>query len=130
MLYRRRIQFYETDAQGVVHHSNHFRMFEEARGEFLRKLGMPYSMIREMGYEVVLLEACCRYKRPIFYDEEVEVELELGRMDRYTFEFSYRVKVGGELRAEGRTKHCMIKEGKLVSIPHFLRERLREEIRV
>ncbi len=130
MLYKRRIQFYETDAQGVVHHSNHFRMFEEARGEFLRKLGMPYSSIREMGYEVVLLEACCKYKKPIHYDEEVVVELELEDMDRYVFEFSYRVKVGDEIRAEGRTKHCMVREGKLVSIPQFVREKLRGEIRV
>ncbi len=130
MLYRRRIQFYETDAQGVVHHSNHFRIFEEARGEFLRSLGIPYSSIREKGYEVVLLEACCTYKKPILYDEEVVVELRLGSMDRFTFEFSYRVRVGDELRAEGRTKHCMLKDGRLVSIPDFIRDRIREEIGV
>ncbi|MFZ8784978.1 hotdog domain-containing protein, partial [Thermocrinis sp.] len=39
MIYRRRVQFYETDAQGVMHHSNYFRLFEEARGELLRSLG-------------------------------------------------------------------------------------------
>ena len=130
MLYSRRIQFYETDAQGIVHHSNHFRIFEEARGEFLRNLGIPYSVIRNMGYEVVLLEASCRYKKPIFYDEEVVVELHLGKMDRFTFEFSYKVTVDGELRAEGRTKHCILKEGKLVSIPQFIKDRIREEIGV
>ena len=128
MLYRRRIQFYETDAQGVVHHSNHFRIFEEARGELLRSLGTPYSSIREKGYEVVLLEACCTYKKPIFYDEEVVVELRLINMDRFTFEFSYRLRVDDELRAEGRTKHCMLKDGKLVSIPGFIREKMKEEI--
>jgi len=41
VIYRRRVQFYETDAQGVMHHSNYFRLFEEARGELLRSLGFP-----------------------------------------------------------------------------------------
>jgi len=130
MLYRRRVQFYETDAQGFVHHSNHFRIFEEARGEFLRSLGIPYSTIREKGYEVVLLEACCTYKKPILYDDEVVVELRLGNMDRFTFEFFYKVWVGDELKAEGRTKHCMLKGGKLVSIPEFIKDKMREEIGV
>jgi len=65
VIYRRRVQFYETDAQGVLHHSNYFRLFEEAQGRsYLRSLGVPYSKLREEGYEVVLLEAECRFKKP------------------------------------------------------------------
>ncbi len=124
MLYRRRVQFYDTDAKGIVHHSNYFRYFEEARGEYLRGLGMPYSAIRELGYEVVLLSASCDFKKPLLYDEVVDIELNLEDMDRFTFSFTYRVSVEGELRAEGRTKHCMVKEGKLVSIPRDIRELL------
>jgi acyl-CoA thioester hydrolase len=122
VIYRRRVQFYETDAQGVLHHSNYFRLFEEARGELLRSLGVPYSKLREEGYEVVLLEAECRFKKPIFYDEEVCVEIKLDSMDRYFFGFSYRLFVEDSLRAEGRTKHCFVKEGRLTSIPKKVRE--------
>ena len=117
MIYRRRVQFYETDAQGVMHHSNYFRLFEETRGELLRSFGIPYSKLRKEGYEVVLLEAECRFKKPIFYDEEVCVEIKLDSMDRYFFSFSYRLFVEDSLRAEGRTKHCFVKEGRLTSIP-------------
>ncbi len=127
MLYTRRVQFYDTDAQGVVHHSNYFRYFEEARGEFLRELGFPYSKMRELGYEVVLLEACANFKKPLLYDEVVCINLNLESMDRFTFTFSYRVEVEGELRAEGRTKHCVVKEGKIVSIPQEIREKLGTE---
>ncbi|MFZ8785786.1 acyl-CoA thioesterase [Thermocrinis sp.] len=122
MIYRRRVQFYETDAQGVMHHSNYFRLFEEARGELLRSLGIPYSKLREEGYEVVLLEAECRFKKPIFYDEEVCVEIKLDSMDRYFFSFSYRLFVEDSLRAEGRTKHCFVKGSRLTSIPKKVRE--------
>jgi acyl-CoA thioester hydrolase len=128
MLYRRRVQFYDTDAQGIVHHSNYFRYFEEARGEFLRCLGLPYSRIRELGYEVVLLEACCSFKKPLFYDEMVDIELGLEDMDKFTFRFVYKVSVEGDLRAEGETKHCMVREGRIVSIPKDIREKLLTEI--
>ena len=33
--YRRRVQYYETDQMGIVHHSNYIRWFEEARTAFL-----------------------------------------------------------------------------------------------
>lgn len=122
MIYRRRVQFYETDAQGFLHHSNYFRLFEEARGELLRNLGIPYAKLREEGYEVVLLEAKCRFKKPIFYDEEVCVEIKLDSMNRYFFSFSYRLFVEDSLRAEGRTKHCFIKGSRLTSIPKKVRE--------
>lgn len=122
MIYRRRVQFYETDAQGVLHHSNYFRLFEEARVELIRSFGIPYSKLREEGYEVVLLEAECRFKKPIFYDEEVCVEIKLDSMNRYFFSFSYRLFVEDSLRAEGRTKQCFVKEGRLTSIPKKVRE--------
>ncbi|MDQ7081697.1 MAG: thioesterase family protein [Aquificota bacterium] len=124
MVYRRRVQFYETDAQGVVHHSNYFRYFEEARGEYLRSLGIPYSRLRSMGYEVVLIEASCTFRKPLLYDEEVEIDLEITHMNRYTFTFSYKVTVGGDLRAEGRTKHCVLREGRIVSLPEEIRDRV------
>ncbi len=124
MIYRRRVQFYETDAQGVVHHSNYFRFFEEARGEFLRDIGVPYSKIRESGYEVVLLEASCTFRKPLLYDELFEIQLCLSEVDRFTFTFLYEVRVEGELRAEGRTRHCVTREGRIVSIPEKLRIKL------
>jgi acyl-CoA thioester hydrolase len=43
-------------------------------------------------------------------------------MDRYFFSFSYRVSVEDSLRAEGRTKHCFVKRGRLISIPKKVRE--------
>ncbi len=126
MVYKRRVQFYETDAQGVVHHSNYFRYFEEARGELLRSLGIPYSDLRSMGYEVVLLEASCTFKKPVYYDELVEIDLEVEEVSRFTFSFRYKVLARGELRAEGRTRHCILKNGRIASLPEELKSKLFE----
>ena len=124
MIYRRRVQFYETDAQGIVHHSNYLRYFEEARGEFLRSIGMPYSEMRKLGYEVVLLSASCEFKKPLYYDEMVSIELNLKDLNRYAFEFEYRVLVENDLRATGNTRHCVVRGGKIVSIPQEIRDKL------
>ena len=124
MIYERRVQFYETDAQGIVHHSNYFRYFEEARGEFLRDIGMPYSEMRKLGYEVVLLSASCEFKKPLYYDEIATIELRLNNLNRYAFEFEYRVLVEGELRATAHTRHCVVRDGKIVSIPQEIRDKL------
>lgn len=72
-VYRRRIQYYETDAMAVVHHSNHIRLFEEARVEWLRVRGhidihMPYGKL-----VFAVTEAKAKYMRPIGFDEEIEI---------------------------------------------------------
>lgn len=124
-VYTRRVQFYETDAQGVVHHSNYFRYFEEARGEFLRSKGFPYSKLREEGYEVVLLSAECEYKKPLFYDDVFMIELSLYELTKFTFSFAYKVFKNETVVAYAKTKHCVVKNGKIVSIPEKIREVLK-----
>jgi len=125
-VYKRRVQFYETDAQGVVHHSNYFRYFEEARGEFLRSKGFPYSKMRELGLEVVLLNAYCEYKKPLFYDDVFEIHLTLAELSRFTFTFSYSVFKENKEVAVATTKHCIVRNGKIVSIPKQVLEVLKE----
>ena len=108
-----------------MHHSNYFRIFEETRGEFLRSLGYPYSELRKKGFEVVLIDAYAKYLRPVFYDDPLEVKLVLENLTRVKFVFSYTVSVNGELKAKGRTTHCVIKNGKPVRIPFELFEKLK-----
>ena len=37
--YIHKVQYYETDKMGVTHHSNYLRIMEEARTDFLEKIG-------------------------------------------------------------------------------------------
>ena len=36
-MYTHRVQYYETDQMGIVHHSNYIRWFEEAKPVSLKK---------------------------------------------------------------------------------------------
>lgn len=89
-IYRRRVQYYETDAMGVVHHSNHIRLFEEARVEWLRSrelvdIHMPYGKL-----VFAVTEARTRYLRPLGFDEEIEI-LTQSRLSGVRLFFQYAI---------------------------------------
>ena len=71
---------------------------------------------------MVLIDAYAKYLRPVFYDDLVRVELKLEVLTKVRFAFSYSVTVGNELKAKGRTAHCVVKNGKPVRIPRELYE--------
>ena len=47
--YIHKVQYYETDMMGMVHHSNYIRWMEEARIDFMDKLGFSYRKMEEEG---------------------------------------------------------------------------------
>ncbi|MFQ9127202.1 MAG: acyl-CoA thioesterase [Butyricicoccaceae bacterium] len=57
-----KVQYYETDGMGIVHHSNYIRWFEEARVDLLEQLGFGYDRIEAEGYSGPVLEVACQYK--------------------------------------------------------------------
>ena len=40
--YTKKVQYYETDMMGIAHHANYIRWMEEARIDFLDRMGFPY----------------------------------------------------------------------------------------
>ena len=49
-IFKRTINYYETDRMGVVHHSNYIRYMEEARTAWLENINMPFSLLEEKAY--------------------------------------------------------------------------------
>ena len=47
-----RVEYYETDAMGIVHHSNYIRYFETARTELFRSMGYSYDEIEEILFDM------------------------------------------------------------------------------
>ncbi len=129
VLYKRKVHFYETDAQGIVHHSNYPRYFEEARGFFLEEFGFPYSRVREeLNVDIVLLELFVKYKQPLFFGDSFNIKTVLTKIDRFFFWFEYTVEKEGKILATGKTKHCCIDRNtrKTVSVPKQIQELLKD----
>ena len=127
LIYKRKVNFYETDAQGIVHHSNYPRYFEEARGYYLEHIGFPYYKLREeLRVDVVLLSLNVQYLKPIYFGEELEIRFSIIEKDKFFFKFKYEVFSNEELKTVGETKHCcLIRDTrKIIKIPQILYRRM------
>lgn len=107
---RLRVRYAETDQMGVVYHSNHLIWFEVGRVELMRQMGFSYrDMEREDGLFIAVAEATCRYRAPVYYDEEVVIRTRLKNVRESVIIFAYellRAEVG-TLLAEGETTHIV-----------------------
>ena len=107
---RLRVRYAETDQMGVVYHANHFIWFEMGRVELLRQLGFSYKdMERKDGCFIAVVDAQCRYKAPVHYDDEVIVRTCLKHVREKVIRFGYELRRAetGELLAEGETMHIV-----------------------
>src|ERR1700746_1653040 len=107
---RLRVRYAETDQMGVVYHSNHLIWFEVGRVEWMRQRGFSYrDLEREEGRFIAVAEGKCRYRAPVFYDEEVVVRTWLKTVREKVVVFRYElIRAGNEkLLAEGETTHIV-----------------------
>ena len=126
-IHRMRVRFVETDAMGIVHHSNYLAYFEETRVEYLRAIGHPFTEWRDAGLESPVLEAFVQYRRPLEFDDVITVHLRLADVTRATFQMAYLITVddvAGVARAHatGVTVHgCVTTAGRPTRLPEWLR---------
>src|SRR5271157_4327041 len=107
---RIRVRYAETDQMGVVYHSNHFIYFEVGRVELLRQLGFSYKeMETQDDCFIAVVDARCRYRAPVHYDDEVVVRTYLKHVREKMIHLGYELRSAetGKLLAEGETTHIV-----------------------
>jgi acyl-CoA thioester hydrolase len=127
---RFRVRYAETDQMGMVYYANYLIWMELGRTDFCRECGFTYRELEqeERAY-LTVAEANCRYLAPARYDDEIVVETEILRAGSRIVEFSYRIKSGAGLLAQGRTVHVVIgADGKPRSMPQRYLELLKSRI--
>lgn len=84
--HRRRVQFYETDAAGIVHFSWYFRYMEEAEHALWREAGLSIAPAgAEVGWARV--SASCEYYQPLRFEDEFEVAIRITGMTSKTITY-------------------------------------------
>jgi acyl-CoA thioester hydrolase len=127
---RFRVRYAETDQMGMVYYANYLIWMEVGRTDFCRECGFTYrDLEREEHAYLTVAEANCRYHAPARYDDEIVVETEMTRAKSRIVEFSYRIKCGTVLLAQGRTVHVVIgADGKPRSMPQRYLELLQSKM--
>ncbi len=122
-----RVRYADTDQMGIAYYANYFVWFEEARTEYFRENGYPYTKVEENGVYLPVVEASCSYKAPARYDDLLEIQTEVTHHTRTSMTFGYKIFCDGKLNAEGKTAHVFInQEGKPVGIPDEVKKILPE----
>jgi acyl-CoA thioester hydrolase len=120
-VHRVRTRFAETDAMGVIHHASYLPYLEQARVELLRHAGHPYDEVRAEGVDLVVLEVYVRYRRPLRFDELVDIWVTVGGLTATTFQVGYLLQVEGETRATAVSVHGAVSsEGRPVRMVPWL----------
>ena len=89
--YSRRVNYYETDQMGIVHHSNYIRWFEEARSFLLEENGFGYKKMEESGIISPVLSVNARYKSMTHYYDTVIINVKVIKYNGVKITLEYTV---------------------------------------
>lgn len=109
-VFKRKINYYETDKMQVVHHSNYIRFLEECRMDFLKQMKLDYEDMEKQGIMIPVLSVECDYQSPARFGETICIVPKLESFHGVKFEMSYHIysedmKV---LHNRARTSHCFV----------------------
>jgi len=125
---KQRVIYADTDAMGIVYHTNYIRWFEIGRTELMRELGYVYADLEKRGYYLPLTKVFCHYFLPARYDEIIRIETRIGYLKRVSIRFDYEIWDEGRDRqfSEGYTIHAFVsREGRITRPPPDLADSVR-----
>lgn len=106
---------------GITHHSNYIRWMEEARIDYLRKIGWGYEKLEAEGLISPVTSIECKYRKSTTFSDIVQIRVDVNEFKGAVLKLSYTMtNQESQVVFEGCSEHCfMSTEGKLI--------RLREE---
>ena len=105
---KRRVQFYETDAAGIVHFSCFFKYMEEAEHAMWREAGLSIAPPgSEIGWPRVSVSF--DYFRPLRFEEEFEIRLRIAEISEKKIRYACELITndGQRVAAGSMTTKCV-----------------------
>ena len=106
----RRVEFADTDLEGMVHFARYLVYMESAEHELLRAAGSAVTAshggVRSHWPRV---KAECEYLAPLRFGDRVEIEVEVLSRGRSSVTYEHTLRVGATVVARGRVTavHCV-----------------------
>ena len=118
---RRRVEFRDTDAAGIVHFSVFFAYMEQAEHEMLRGLGL--SVVDQFDGRWISwprVRAACDFRKPARFEDELEIEVQVRRIGQRSVTYGFVFRGAEGIVAEGEvTAACCETENRQIkgSVP-------------
>ena len=87
-----RVCYADTDKMGYVYYGNYARLYEIARVETLRSLGVSYKVLEDIGIGLPVFEHYSKFHAPGLYDDLLTVICHVTQLPSAKIEFSYEIK--------------------------------------
>ena len=128
---RRRVEFRDTDAAGIVHFSAFFFWMESVEHELLRAAGVA---VMDRGADGVdaswpRVSASCDYLSAVRFGDELEISVSVEAIGRSSVTYAFEFAHDGRIVARGRVVavRCLMRPGEKpesVAIPADVVRRL------
>ncbi len=116
---RRRVQFHETDAAGIVHFSRYVIYMEEAEHALWRSAGLSIAA-RGAPVGWPRTSVSVEYRRPLHFEEEFEVLIRIAAIEERKIRYACELSRDGECVATGAMTIVAVKkdgDGPMRSVP-------------
>ena len=113
-----RVYYEDTDAGGVVYHSNYINYFERARTEWLRALGFEQDqLISEHQFIFVVRALDCEYLKPAVFNDELFVTADIRELGKTSVVFKQQViRASKDEEKSKHGDHVVLAEGNVTVV--------------
>ena len=120
---KRKVQYYETDMMGVVHHANYIHWMEEARIDFMDRMGFPYKRMEAEGVLSPVKSIQVNYLKPCTFGDEVDITVGVKEFNGVVITMMYDMRVNGEPVFSGTSEHVFLdREGRFIRMRRVMPE--------
>jgi len=99
-----RVRYGETDQMGYVYYGNYAMYYEVGRVESLRKLGLSYKELEDLGVMLPVLENRSKYLSAALYDDLLKIVTTIREKPGVRIKFEYDIfNESGKLIHQGET---------------------------
>jgi acyl-CoA thioester hydrolase len=124
-----RVYYEDTDAGGVVYHSNYLNFMERARTEWLRHLGYEQTYLRDVLNLIFVVHSMqISFKKPAKFNDLLLITSKLVKIGRGSFEFFQQISVNQQTLIEAQVKVACVDAltFKPIAIPNQLKLKMEQ----
>jgi acyl-CoA thioester hydrolase len=124
--HRLRVRYSECDQQGVVFNAHYLSYYDVALTELWREKVCRYQDMTEKGDDMVVAETRLRFLRPVRFDEDLDITLNLQHIGTTSLIIRSEYHVGGTLVFEGEVRHVFVDGATMTKkpVPDYVRNGL------
>jgi acyl-CoA thioester hydrolase len=123
------VDYLDTDAMGIMHHSRYCRYLERARVRWLEAFGFSYAELERQGFTLPLTGLALEYLKPLRFDDRGRVRLSVEITGKTQMKIVYELVAedSGKVVTRATTDHVLLRHMKPVRIPEEWREKWQQQ---